>query len=228
MAATKYTYSIANDFLNSTVASDALTSEIVNSTISGTLDYINTDNDDCDIWFVDTLSGSEEPTLSGIVTTHSGTPLPPAPAVLETGSLGVDKVPLSDGQGSTSWTHAAVASKRTYDYRMNSNASDEYIDYTGGTWKTVGNILFLGNSETPVTKMKIVSWVTSAGTSASFRIYDYGASSEVAIIDNITSETKSIYTTTLSGMPSAESIFEMQVKVDSGNGKIRLSTVLIG
>ena len=76
MAATKYTYSISNDFLNSIVESTALTSQIQLSSITRVLDYINTIGDDCDIWFLDTLTSGDVTTLSGVVAAHDGTALP--------------------------------------------------------------------------------------------------------------------------------------------------------
>lgn len=72
MAATKYTYSITNDFPNSTVNSTKLTNEIQISAVSGTLDYINTNSDNCDIWFLDTLTSGDESTLGGTVSSHDG------------------------------------------------------------------------------------------------------------------------------------------------------------
>jgi hypothetical protein len=72
MAATKYIYSISNDFLNGAIASDELASEIRESTITIALDYITTAGDVCDIWFKEALSGSEETVLDGIVAAHTG------------------------------------------------------------------------------------------------------------------------------------------------------------
>jgi len=76
MAATKYTYSISEDTPNDKVASDRLTQEIRDSDIVTALDYINTDGDELDIWMKDELSSGDETILDGIVSTHSGEPLP--------------------------------------------------------------------------------------------------------------------------------------------------------
>jgi len=76
MAATKYTYSISQDFPNHKEDSARLTREIQQSSIATALDYINTSGDDCDIWFKDALSAGDKTTLDGIVATHSGEPLP--------------------------------------------------------------------------------------------------------------------------------------------------------
>jgi len=78
MAATKYTYSISQDFPNQKVDSDRLTKEIDESAIVTGLDYINTSGDDCDIWFDDALSGGEETILDTIVANHSGAAIPPS------------------------------------------------------------------------------------------------------------------------------------------------------
>lgn len=76
MPATKYTYSISVDFINSIVATDRLSLEIQTSSIITALDYINTFGDDCDIWFKDSLSIGDQAVLDGIVATHSGEALP--------------------------------------------------------------------------------------------------------------------------------------------------------
>ena len=74
MAATKYTYSISSDFPNQKVNSEKLTQQIEASAIATALDYVNTDGDECDIWFADALSGGDETLLDGIVASHDGGP----------------------------------------------------------------------------------------------------------------------------------------------------------
>lgn len=76
---TKYTYSIANDFPNGKVATDALSAAITSGSIVTALDYINTSGDDCDVWFKDTLSNDDETTLDGLVAAHPGEHLPSGP-----------------------------------------------------------------------------------------------------------------------------------------------------
>jgi hypothetical protein len=73
MAATKYTYSISGDFPNQKVNEALLIKEIDESAIATALDYINTEGNDCDIWFVDALSGGDQTTLDGLVAAHQGT-----------------------------------------------------------------------------------------------------------------------------------------------------------
>lgn len=76
MADTKYTYSISVDFPNQKVAPSKLTQEINDSSISSALLlYINTNDDDCDIWFDGVLSGADETTLDGLVAAHDGVDL---------------------------------------------------------------------------------------------------------------------------------------------------------
>jgi hypothetical protein len=73
MAATKYTFSITNDFPNQKVDIDALTVEIRNSDISIALDYINTSVTECDVWFKDVLSASDSSSiLTPLVEAHDG------------------------------------------------------------------------------------------------------------------------------------------------------------
>lgn len=76
MAATKYTFSVSVDFPNHKVDSDRLTLEIRASTIVIALDYIETDGDECDIWFKDELSAADVSVLDAVVAAHSGEPMP--------------------------------------------------------------------------------------------------------------------------------------------------------
>jgi len=72
MAATKYTYSINGDFPNHIVATTKLTNEIEKSAIVTALNHIETDDDVCDVWFDDALSGGDETILDGLVAAHDG------------------------------------------------------------------------------------------------------------------------------------------------------------
>ena len=93
--ATKYTKSIQSDFPNHAVSTDRLTQEIRESAIVTALDYINTDGDDCDIWFKADLSSGDVIILAGVVAAHSGTPLPSnAPVLITTASVGPDGCPI--------------------------------------------------------------------------------------------------------------------------------------
>lgn len=97
MAATKYIYSIADDFPATGLASDRLVKEISESVITIALDKITTSDDVCDIWFKDALPAADKTILDGdtsepaggLIAAHSGEPLPSAvsPVILEpTGS----------------------------------------------------------------------------------------------------------------------------------------------
>ncbi len=76
MAAMKYTYSISEDFPEEKVSSDRLSQEIQESSILTILGHINTEGDNCEIWFDSALEPSEVTTLDGIVAVHSGIPEP--------------------------------------------------------------------------------------------------------------------------------------------------------
>ncbi len=82
MNATKYTYSIQDDFPNHKVAPDRLDQEIRSSDVTIALDHIYTSGDDCDIWFKDELPAEDVGILNGIVAVHSGEPLAPAPELV--------------------------------------------------------------------------------------------------------------------------------------------------
>jgi hypothetical protein len=76
MAATKYTYSIQTDFPNHKVATDRLLGEVSSSAVTIAIDHINTEGDDCDVWFKGVLSSEDEAILDALVAAHSGEPLP--------------------------------------------------------------------------------------------------------------------------------------------------------
>jgi hypothetical protein len=81
MTLTQYTYSITGSFVSASgnVASDRLTKEIRESSITKALSHIDTADDNCDIWFkaaLTTGSNSEKETLDGVVSVHNGQPLP--------------------------------------------------------------------------------------------------------------------------------------------------------
>jgi hypothetical protein len=67
----KYTYKI-NNFPNQMVNPSRLAVEIRESTIITSLDYINSDVYDCDIYFKAQLSDPDWATLSGVVSVHTG------------------------------------------------------------------------------------------------------------------------------------------------------------
>jgi hypothetical protein len=72
MAATKYTFSIANDTANGIVNVDALGNEIAASAIVTAFDYPNTAGDVLDLWFKDPLSAGDQTVLAGVVSAHAG------------------------------------------------------------------------------------------------------------------------------------------------------------
>jgi len=95
MAATKYSYSISGDFPNRRVNPTLLTEQIQQSSVIVALDYIETYDDTCDIWFKAPLSAGDVTVLDGIVATHSGEPSPnPAQLVQLDGPLEADKKPV--------------------------------------------------------------------------------------------------------------------------------------
>jgi len=72
MALTAYTYSISEDFPNGKVNPSTLAEQIEASSIVIALDHIETNGDDCDIWFKAALDQADQTTLNGIVAAHSG------------------------------------------------------------------------------------------------------------------------------------------------------------
>jgi len=78
MELVKYTYSIANDFPNQRVNIEDLTIEIHDSDITHVLDHIDTNGDDCDLWFKDALHIEDYHDSTGALTlviqNHDGQP----------------------------------------------------------------------------------------------------------------------------------------------------------
>jgi hypothetical protein len=73
--AEKYAFSIS-DFPNNKVDPGRLSQEITTSSITTALDYINTTTTHCDIWFKSALTNDDSSSLTVIVESHSGEPLP--------------------------------------------------------------------------------------------------------------------------------------------------------
>lgn len=75
-----YTYPHSN-FMNGVINSDRFNYEIINSSISGTLEKINVDyfltgsGFNCYVYFIDKLSDEDTTTLSGLVASHDGSAL---------------------------------------------------------------------------------------------------------------------------------------------------------
>jgi len=71
---TKYTYSISAAFPTGKVAPSQLTAEILASSITTALDYIETVANDCYLVFADSLPAPSKATLDAIVAAHQATP----------------------------------------------------------------------------------------------------------------------------------------------------------
>ena len=81
----KYTYSRSGDFPNQQVNSSALTHEIMASSITVAVDYINTYGDIVDIYMKSALSGAEETALDAVVAAHQGASGDVDPPTMEDG-----------------------------------------------------------------------------------------------------------------------------------------------
>jgi len=77
--ATKYSFSISEDFLNSAICSTKLHGEIEGSNIDTTSSFfaVNTEGNACDIWFENELTPSEQTVLNNLVAAHDGVPCSP-------------------------------------------------------------------------------------------------------------------------------------------------------
>jgi len=185
----KYTYSISNDFPNQKVNPTGLTNAIRNATITVALDYINTDNDDCDVWFKLALSGAEETTLSGVVAAHTAAPMSsdPAPVTLgdelrdRSGKLRIHQTSRALGTG-TCWMgvgddccdphNVGGGEPMTFDYNTASGTTTltKYIDYNcinNETWLHEGYITWKNaHFDTLTLEMvpRVTTYTASSGT----------------------------------------------------------------
>lgn len=94
MAASKYSYSIANDFPATGLNTGRMQHEIQDSDIAVAIDRIDTEGDTADIWFKDVLSAGDKTILDGdttgpaggLIAAHNGQPwesIAVAPVILE-------------------------------------------------------------------------------------------------------------------------------------------------
>jgi len=74
--AEKYSFGISDEFPYKKVDTSRLSKEISESTITTSLDYINSNNIICDVWFKDVLTSDSSATLNVIISEHDGEPLP--------------------------------------------------------------------------------------------------------------------------------------------------------
>ena len=117
MAVTKYTYSIADDTANGTLALSKLSDEIKASSIVTGEDHIESLGDVLDIYMKDALSAGDKTILDGVVTAHDGVQDPDAPQEVTLsektpGGKSVVSVKKADGSGGTfishDWTDACT------------------------------------------------------------------------------------------------------------------------
>lgn len=105
----KYTYSILNDTLNSKINTTKLQNEIKTSNIPNTIDFIGTEGDSLDIWFLTELMTDAQITLTNLINSHDGEidlDLTPQSVVIENVEVGNTekslKVSLTKLEGSSS------------------------------------------------------------------------------------------------------------------------------
>jgi hypothetical protein len=159
MAATKYTYSIANDTANGIVNVDSLTQEVNAAAIAEDVDHINTVGDVLDIWFPNALSAGDQTTLTNTVAAHTGEP--PLPDVDTTGGstvrpLSSPSAPTVAAQGttgSTSWGYKIAACSNS-----------------GETMCSSETTISDGNATLSSTNFNRVSWTAVAGA-VEYKVY---------------------------------------------------------
>jgi len=104
-----YNYAITgptSTFLNDAVDPSVLTTEILASSITATLDYINTDaaGNNCAINFLTALSAPEQTTLNNLIGAHTGiAPIAIVPTTVDTPGTAIDgRIPVENGTSGSS------------------------------------------------------------------------------------------------------------------------------
>lgn len=235
MALTKYNYSISEDFPNAKVNTSTLSTEIVASDIAEDLARIDTEGDDCDIWFDNALSGGDETTLDGIVAAHAGEPMHSANLTATTNPGSTDDINKGYAVGSM-WVNTSskfefvcvdntagaavwlLLTKETPDIHLSFGSDLKSYCQCGLTsWDAQRRFIFRGTDVIGVPTVFKACVAVSANT-GDIRLYDATNSNTIAVVYNFTNTAWGcVSDTPLSNLPSGEALFEVQLKVDNGD-----------
>ena len=181
---TEYTFSISGDFPNGVVNTGTLLTEISDSSIIVSLDHIDTDEDDCNIYFKDVLGAPDETTLSGVVNSHLGEiPVDVSKVVLDSelrdtsGKLRIHQTSrklglriLWTGTGDNQLDPHSIGGGETFSATLSSGTLSKYIDFNcvnNETWLHEGYITWNAcNLDTLTLEVvpTVVSYTVSSGT----------------------------------------------------------------
>ncbi|MCK5603409.1 hypothetical protein KAR91_16105 [Candidatus Pacearchaeota archaeon] len=201
MASTKYTYSILNDFPNQKVNPSTLTTEITSSSISTSLEYINTsvDDDTCDIWFESELSGMDQTSCTSIVLVHDGEP---------------DNIIISE------------VPDIIIVFGMNEN-SDAYWECKKTTWVNANSFIFRGSNVLGIpVACKLIGSVDEGGIGY-VQLFDYTNNNIICELTINSSSVGIFETSIVQNIPTEESIFEIRAMSSSNSKKIQLYNLVI-
>lgn len=171
MPATKYTKSISGDTATGTVSSDGLVYEIgKNSSITKSLERIDTAGDVCDIWFKDVLSGAEQAALDALVSAHGGEPPPGNPRRKSDGATIVVIEPADVSTTLNARGYMFTATKNSDTNDDNSYAEDREIqgvileveNFAPGDWVEL-HIVMPSNPEVVLNKFAETIYVKPSG-----------------------------------------------------------------
>ena len=161
---TKYTYSIISDTMSAAINSIKLVDQITDSSIIESLDRVDTNGDNIDVWFLSAITVDDQATLTALVGAHDGQPYPdtavaPIDVIVDSQPAFTAKTTL-DGKKLYVRTHgeafAVVTGTNTLNFTVPYPASKitgiellagelgDYIDMyvlddTSGTYSTVPN-----------------------------------------------------------------------------------------
>lgn len=192
MAATKYTYSISGDTAVGEVAPGLLTEQIDGAGLSTALQHIDTDDDVLDVWFVDTLSAGDETALDALVAAHDP----------------------------TGWAPPSEAT-RVENFVFVASDNEPYGRIKKSKWHVVARLRFRGSRDlgAPLA-VKAVGW-SDAGGELTVRLYDLTNDQMICAGGSTTSAEPAIVDL---GSPTsaseAEAVWEVQAKVDAGEGRL--------
>jgi hypothetical protein len=206
MAATKYSYSIADDFPATGFNSDRMVEDIEESAIVTALDRIASSGDNVDIWFVDALSAGDKTILDGdtsnpaggLIAAHTGAPLP-----------GLKKLT----------TNLCFASN-----------DDPWIKHGDAAAEVKAQFIFEGTKALGVPKVIYALVEQDTGVTGRITIYDYDNSKQIAQVSDSSSTPTIKDLGTLSNLPTEKAIWEIHLERTAGTGtnKTKIGALYIG
>jgi len=126
-------------------------------------------------------------------------------------------------QGFQGWQGEDLSYSRALFCTSFYTSSTPYVEYNSTTWQAAAEFWYNGTDEVVAQTMNIIASRNGTTGTGTVRVYDVTNNNEIASI-TITTDTMTIYEDdTLTNLPAAAAIFEIQVIKDAGgSSKVRL------